>query len=96
MLIKLPIVKDKVISIINFKLNKYGNKIILIPQKNNFSMYEIFISNLDHCLTKISIEFPLELEIIDNKYLLSKFYFIIAFMDKFDCELDFFSLLIKR
>ena len=96
MLIKLPIVKDKVISIINFRLNKYGNKIILIPQKNNFSMYEIFISNLDHCLTKISIEFPLELEIINNKYLLSKFYFIIAFMDKFDCDLDFFSILLEK
>ena len=72
MLIKLPIIKNNIISIINFRLNKYGNKIILIPHKSSFSLYEIFISNLDHCLTKISIEFPFELEIIDNKYLFSK------------------------
>ena len=96
MLIKLPVLKDKVICKINFKLDKIGNKVFIKPMVNNFCNYEIFISNLDFCLTKISLDFPLEIEILDNNFLYSKFYFLIAFMDKFDCELDFFSLLIKK
>jgi hypothetical protein len=96
MLIKLPIIKDKIISKVNFTLEKFGNKISLKLLNNTQNNYEIFISNLDFCLTKLTIEFPLELEIIDDKLLYSKFYFIIAFMDKFNCELDFFSILLKN
>ena len=96
MLIKLPIIKDKVISKLNFKLDKLGNKMILSLVNNEFCNYEIFLSNLDFCLTKFTIDFPLEIEIIDGKFLFTKFYFLIAFMDKFNCDLDFFSILLNN
>ena len=96
MLIKLPIIKDKIICKINFKLDKFGNKIILRTTDNQFCNYEIFLSNLDFCLTKLTIDFPFELEIVNETLLYSKFYFIIAFMNKFDCDLDFFSILLKE
>ena len=96
MLIKLPIIKDKIICKMNFKLDKFGNKIILSTTDNQFCNYEIFLSNLDFCLTKLTIDFPFELELVNENFLYSKFYFIIAFMDKFDCDLDFFSILLRE
>ena len=96
MLIKLPIIKDKIICKMNFKLDKLGNKFILSTVDNQFCNYEIFLSNLDFCLTKLTIDFPFELELVNENFLYSKFYFIIAFMDKFDCDLDFFSILLRE
>lgn len=96
MLIKLPIIKDKIICKMNFKLDKFGNKIILSTVDNQFCNYEIFLSNLDFCLTKLTIDFPFELELVNESFLYSKFYFIIAFMNKFDCDLDFFSILLRE
>ena len=96
MLIKLPIIKDKIIYKMNFKLDKFGNKIILSTVDNQFCNYEIFLSNLDFCLTKLTIDFPFELELVNESFLYSKFYFIIAFMNKFDCDLDFFSILLRE
>lgn len=96
MLIKLPIIKDNIINKKNFKLQRLDNKIVLRTIDDEFCNYEIFISNLDFCLTKISLDFPFEMDIIEDKYLFSKFYFTIAFLDKFNCELDFFSILLKN
>ena len=95
MLIKLPIIKDNVICKLNFKLNRCGNKLIISNIKNEVCNYEIFIANLDFCLTKLSIDFPFEIDILENNVLYSKFYFIIAFMHKFNCDLDFFSILLS-
>ena len=96
MLIKLPIIKDNIICKLNFKLDRFGNKIIIRTIKNEFCNYEIFLSNLDFCLTKLTIDFPFEIEVLDNNFLYSKFYFIIAFMDKFKCDLDFFHVLLEK
>lgn len=96
MLIKLPIIKDNIICKLNFKLDRFGNKLIIRTVKNEFCNYEIFLSNLDFCLTKLTIDFPFEIEILENNFLYSKFYFIVALMDKFNCDLDFFSVLLEK
>ena len=96
MLIKLPITINNKIDIKNFKLKKYDNKIIITPQeeiKNN--LYKIMISNKEFCLNSFNIKFPLEIKILDNKNMFCKFFFIIALLNGFECELNFFSNLEK-
>jgi len=96
MLIKLPITIDNKINIINFVIKKNDNMIILTPQINiKKKLFKIILSNKEFCLNYFDIKFPLEIEIIDNKYLFCKFFFIIALLNGFDCELNFFSNLEK-
>ena len=103
MLIKLPIIKNNFLSFINFSLQLCDRKFILYPcNRNNDDKFEIIFSNLDFCLTKIGIVFPIELEIVDLniveksgnsvdlKGLFSDFFGIINITNRFKCELDFF------
>ena len=96
MLIKLPIVKNNVIDIINFELNKFENKFIIKPQRSKETdIYKLMVSNKEFCLNKFTVEFPLEIEILSKNYLFSKYFFITAISNGFDCELNFFSNLLK-
>lgn len=96
MLIKLPITIDNKINIINFIIKKSNNIITLTPQINiNKKLFKIILSNKEFCLNYFDIKFPLEIEIIDNKYLFCNFFFIIALLNGFECELNFFSNLEK-
>ncbi len=97
MLIKLPIIKNNKIDIINFKLIKGDSKYLVEPlnvKKND--LFKIMISNKEFCLNDFNIKFPLEIKILDNKYLFSKFFFITALSNGFDCEINFFSVLLNE
>ena len=97
MLIKLPIILNDMIDIINFSLDRYNNKYIISPLSfYDSDKYEVLISNKEFCLNKFTIKFPLELEVINNKYLYCKLFFVIAVLNGFDCELNFFSNLLKK
>ena len=96
MLIKLPIIKNNKIDIINFEIIKYDNKFKIKPMKiEEKDIFQIMISNKEFCLNKFTIEFPYEIEIIDKYNLFSKYFFITAVSNGFDCELNFFSNVIK-
>ena len=96
MLIKLPIIKNNKIDIINFEINKYENNFIIKPLKSKETdIFEIMISNKEFCLNKFTIQFPFELEIINKNYMFSKYFFVIAVSNGFDCELNFFSNILK-
>ena len=110
MLIKLPIIINNKISIINFKLSTINNKIFIEPyndKKNN--LYQIFITNQEFCMVKFYIKFPFELEIIklntnsgsnnsssNKSFLFCNLFFVLALYDNFDCELNFFTNLLKE
>tara|TARA_Y100000589_G_C26896647_1_gene524461 strand:+ start:147 stop:701 length:555 start_codon:yes stop_codon:yes gene_type:complete len=96
MLIKLPIIINGKIDIINFKMNKQENKIIINPliNKDN-NLYQILSTNKEFCMNKFNIKFPYEIKIIDNKYLFSKYFFVSAITNGFNCELNFFSNLLE-
>ena len=92
MLIKLPIIKNNNINIINFRIEKFNNKFIIKPLSYSVSdIFQVMVANHEFCLNKFTVQFPMQLEIIDGKYLLSKFFFICAISNGFDCELNFFS-----
>lgn len=96
MLLKLPIIINGKIDIINFKMTRTENKIIiepLIKKKNN--LYQIFVTNKEFCMNKFNIKFPYEIKVIDDKYLFSKYFFITAISNGFNCELNFLSNLLK-
>tara|TARA_B100001093_G_C26847033_1_gene1023340 strand:- start:1295 stop:3478 length:2184 start_codon:yes stop_codon:yes gene_type:complete len=96
MLIKLPIIINEQIDIINFKLDKYDNKFIVKPLNNaDENIYKVMVSNKEFCLNTFSVNFPLEFDIIENNFIFSKFFFITAVSNGFDCELNFFSNVLK-
>ena len=96
MLIKLPVIKNDLIDIINFTIENFQNKFIIKPLNLcENDRYEVMISNKEFCLNKFTIQFPLEIEIIENNFLFSKFFFVIAVSNGFDCELNFFSNILK-
>ena len=96
MLIKLPITINDKIDIRNFIIKKHENKITLRPQEDiNDKLFKVMISNKEFCLNSFNLKFPLEIQIFDNKHLFCKFFFIIALLNGFDCELNFFSNLEK-
>lgn len=97
MLIKLPVIKNDLIDIINFTIENFQNKFIIKPlNMNKDDRFEIMISNKEFCLNKFTIQFPLQLEILDNKYIFSKFFFVVAVSNGFDCELNFFSNILNH
>jgi len=92
MLIKLPIILNNKIDIINFKINKFENKFIIKPLiENKNDLYQCMVTNKEFCMNKFHIKFPYEITIIDNKYLFSNYFFITAILNGFECELNFFS-----
>jgi hypothetical protein len=96
MLLKLPIIINGKIDIINFKLTKHENKIIIDPLiKKENDLYQILITNKEFCMNKFNIKFPYEIKIIENKYLFSKYFFITAISNGFDCDLNFLTRLLK-
>ena len=97
MLIKLPIIINNKIDIINFKVIKKDNKIIVnaLDYKKD-DLFKIMISNKEFCLNNFNIKFPLEMKILDNKFLFSKFFFITTLTNGFSCELNFFSNLLNK
>lgn len=101
MLIKLPIIKNNTLSILNFCIKINYDRIVLdiLNRKDELDIYEVVISNLNFCLTKVQLDFPLELEVLkdnDDKvgFLLSKFFMLLPTIDFFKCELDFFRILL--
>tara|TARA_Y100000991_G_scaffold215531_1_gene206343 strand:+ start:1615 stop:3801 length:2187 start_codon:yes stop_codon:yes gene_type:complete len=97
MLIKLPIIINNKIDIINFKVIKKDNKIIVMPlDYKKDDLFKIMISNKEFCLNNFNIKFPLEIKILDNKFLFSKFFFITTLTNGFNCELNFFSNLLNE
>ena len=92
MLIKLPITINDKIDIKNFIIKKHENKIIVRPQEEfSDKLFKVMISNKEFCLNSFNLKFPLEIQIFENRYLFCKFFFIIALLNGFDCELNFFS-----
>ena len=97
MLIKLPIIINNKIDIINFKLIKNDNKIIVAPlDYRKEDLFKIMISNKEFCLNNFNVKFPLEMKILDNKFIFSKFFFITTLTNGFNCELNFFSNLLNE
>ena len=95
MLIKLPIILNNKIDIINFKINKFENKFIIKPLiENKDDLYQFMITNKEFCMNTFHIKFPYEITIIDNKYLFSNYFFITSILNGFHCELNFFSNLL--
>ena len=65
MLLKLPIIINGKIDIINFKLSKNENKIVINPLiKKDEDLYQILITNKEFCMNKFNIKFPYEISII--------------------------------
>lgn len=96
MLIKLPIIINDQIDIINFKLDHYDNKFIVKPlNQKPTDIFNVLISNKEFCLNKFSINFPLELQVIESNYIFCKLFFVISASNGFDCELNFFSNILK-
>ena len=92
MLIKLPIILNNKIDIINFKINKFENKFIIKPlTENKDDLYQFMVTNKEFCMNTFHIKFPYEITIIDNKYLFSNYFFITSILNGFHCELNFFS-----
>ena len=92
MLIKLPIIINGKIDIINFKMTKDENKITINPLiKKENDLYQILVTNKEFCMNKFNIKFPYEIKIIENKYLFSKYFFITAISNGFECELNFLT-----
>ena len=97
MLIKLPIIINGKIDIINFKMTKDENKITINPLiKKENDLYQILVTNKEFCMNKFNIKFPYEIKIIENKYLFSKYFFITAISNGFECELNFLTNLLKN
>ena len=97
MLIKLPIIKNDYIDIINFSITRFENKFLIKPIKSCTSdKFEIPITNKEFCMNKFTVNFPLEIMVIDKSQLFCKFFFVIALSNGFDCELNFFSNLLEH
>ena len=95
MLIKLPIILNNKIDIINFKINKFENKFIIKPlTENKDDLYQFMVTNKEFCMNTFHIKFPYEITIIDNKHLFSNYFFITSILNGFHCELNFFSNLL--
>lgn len=96
MLIKLPVISNDRLSFILFRLVKNKDSFLIEPYNKENKIYQVMISDKNICLSKFQIKFPLELKIIDNKYLFCNYFFVLAIHDNYFCELNFFNSLLKQ